>query len=395
MGSSKRGPFSGRQKVQISPNFEQHFDRYFVIKRVSDKNESFDTVSPFLVQKSISATVGEVASIKKMKSGDLLIEVSTRKQAQNIQKVKALATIPVTISPHTSLNTSQGVITCGEIFNLPLDYIQEELKPQGVIKVRRITIRREGQILETKHHILTFKSPKLPDFIYAANCRGTVTCARCSEKGHESQQCSAPEKCVNCKSEHTSFSRLCPSWKLEKQITTTKIKEEISYPEGRKKVLAQTPLPGVSYASVVQKSFCENCSCGNCTRKTIQLKSQKSSDSDTEESINNISDSGKPEKKQRKSKSDKSLKLKLAKRGLSKSDLSSKLKKNVSKNSVALGLASQGIAHRDLTSIFGGMQNSPDLKLHPSEDEDEFGMNCDISATQTTANISPSATRIS
>ncbi|XP_055941881.1 uncharacterized protein LOC129971928 [Argiope bruennichi] len=357
-----------------------------------------------------------------MKSGDLLIEVSTRKQAQNIQKVKALATIPVTISPHTSLNTSQGVITCGEIFNLPLDYIQEELKPQGVIKVRRITIRREGQILETKHHILTFKSPKLPDFIYAgyiklpvrpyipnplrcfkcqrfghskANCRGTVTCARCSEKGHESQQCSAPEKCVNCKGEHTSFSRLCPRWKLEKQITTTKIKEEISYPEARKKVLAQTPLPGVSYASVVQKSFCENCSCGNCTRKTIQLKSQKSSDSDTEESINNISDSGKPEKKQRKSKSDKSLKLKLAKRGLSKSDLSSKLKKNVSKNSVALGLASQGIAHRDLTSIFGGMQNSPDLKLHPSEDEDEFGMNCDISATQTTANISPSATRIS
>ncbi|XP_055936826.1 uncharacterized protein LOC129966428 [Argiope bruennichi] len=352
-----------------------------------------------------------------MKSGDLLIEVSTRKQAQNIQKVKALATIPVTISPHTSLNTSQGVITCGEIFNLPLDYIQEELKPQGVIKVRRITIRREGQILETKHHILTFKSPKLPDFIYAgyiklpvrpyipnplrcfkcqrfghskANCRGTVTCARCSEKGHESQQCSAPEKCVNCKGEHTSFSRLCPRWKLEKQITTTKIKEEISYPEARKKVLAQTPLPGVSYASVVQKSFC-----GNCTRKTIQLKSQKSSDSDTEESINNISDSGKPEKKQKKSKSDKSLKLKLAKRGLSKSDLSSKLKKNVSKNSVALGLASQGIAHRDLTSIFGGMQNSPDLKLHPSEDEDEFGMNCDISATQTTANISPSATRIS
>ncbi|XP_055951448.1 uncharacterized protein LOC129987499 [Argiope bruennichi] len=247
-------------------------------------------ISPFLVQKSISATVGEVASVKKMRSGDLLVEVSTRNQAQNIQKVKALATIPVNISPHTSLNTSQGVITCGEIFNLPLDYIQEELKPQGVIKVRRITIRREGQILETKHHIITFKSPKLPDFIYAgyiklpvrpyipnplrcfkcqrfghskANCRGTVTCARCSEKGHESQQCSAPEKFVNCKGEHTSFSRLCPRWKLEKQITTTKIKEEISYSEARKKVLLQTPLPGVSYASVVQKNCCEN-----CTKKT-------------------------------------------------------------------------------------------------------------------------------
>ncbi|XP_055925538.1 uncharacterized protein LOC129957298 [Argiope bruennichi] len=286
-----------------------------------------------------------------MRSGDLLIEINSRKQAQNIQKLKALATIPIKVYLHTSLNTSKGVITCGEIFNLPVDLITEELKSQGVTHVRRITIRRDGQTLETKHHILTFMSPKLPGYIYAsyiklpvrpyipnplrcfkcqrfghskANCRGTVACARCAEKGHESQDCSAPEKCVNCKGEHTSFSRLCPRWKIEKQITATKIKENIPYPEARKKVLAQTPSPGVSYASIVRKNFCENCTCPNCAQNITRMISPKqSSDSDREKSIGNTPDIEKLDKNKRKTKPVKSLKLKLAKRGLSKKELSS------------------------------------------------------------------------
>ncbi|XP_055924667.1 uncharacterized protein LOC129956752 [Argiope bruennichi] len=289
MGSSKRGPFGGRRIVPNTLTVSNH-DSFFVVKRVSEKNENFNSVSPFLVQRAFTATVGEVSSIRKMRSGDLLVEVNSKKQAQQILKLKALATIPVTVSPHTSLNYSKGVITCGELFNVPLEEISAELKHQGVTNVQQISIRRDGQILPTKHYILTFHSPSLPEFIYAgyiklpvrhyipnplrcfqcqrfghskANCRGTLTCARCAEKGHDSQQCSAPEKCVNCGGSHTSFSRSCERWTLEKKIITVKIKEALSYPEARKKILSQTPTPGLSYASAVQKSFCVNCTCQN------------------------------------------------------------------------------------------------------------------------------------
>ncbi|XP_055924674.1 uncharacterized protein LOC129956758 [Argiope bruennichi] len=351
-----------------------------------------------------------------MRSGDLLVEVSSRKQAQQIQKLKSLATIKVSVTPHQSLNSSKGVITCGEILNLPVELIVSEMKSQGVTHVRRISIRRDGQLLETKHHVLTFQTPKLPEYVYAGyiklpvrpyipnplrcfqcqrfghskmNCRGSLTCARCAQKGHDSQQCKAEEKCVNCGGDHPSYSRSCPRWALEKQVMTIKFKEDLSYPEARRRVKAQTPTPGVSYASAVKKTFCENCSCENClkyARKTTN--NEKTSDSDTEHSLKTKTDNQKTIR--RKSKSQTSLTLNLAKRGLTKKDLRKKLKSSASKNSVALGLATQGVVHKDLQSIFGDTLNNPDIKLHPSEDEYELGMSCDDHATPTTASsLSP------
>ncbi|XP_055931848.1 uncharacterized protein LOC129962135 [Argiope bruennichi] len=346
-----------------------------------------------------------------MRSGDLLVQVSTKKQSHQILKLKALATIPVSVQPHVALNYSKGVITCGELFNVPLEEILKELQGQGVTHVRRITIRRDGQLLDTKHLILTFHSPKLPEYIYAGymklpvrqyipnplrcfqcqrfghskvNCRGTVTCARCAEKGHDSQQCTAQEKCVNCDGAHSSFSRACKRWTLEKQIITLKIKESISYPEARRKVLSLVLVFQLSYASAVQKTFCANCSCPNCIKSKPQTNPpEKPSDSDTEKSTVSAPETCKPETNKLKVKSSKSLKLKLAKRGLKPNDLPIKLKKSTSKNSVALGLATQGKVHKDLTSIFGGKLNNPSIKLHPSEDESELEMSCEDLATPT------------
>ncbi|GBN33068.1 hypothetical protein AVEN_7606-1 [Araneus ventricosus] len=229
-------------------------------------------------EKAISGSLGEIQSIRKLRSGDLLVEVKSRKQSQQILKLKTLGTIPVSVTAHTSLNTCKGVITCGELLNETVEKITEELNSEGVIHVRRISIRRDGQLLPTKHLILTFHKPKLPESIragyiklavrpYIPNplrcfqcqrfghakgaCRGTITCAHCAEIGHDSQQCTAQEKCVNCSGSHTSYSRSCPRWQAEKQIVTVKFKENLSYPEARRKVTAQTPIPGVSYASAL------------------------------------------------------------------------------------------------------------------------------------------------
>ncbi|GBL82854.1 hypothetical protein AVEN_106373-1 [Araneus ventricosus] len=220
--------------------------------------------------------------LKKLRSGDLLVEVQSRKQSEQIVKLKTFSNIPVTVSPHASLNSSKGVVTCGELLNVTTEEILKELQSQGVSHVRRISIRRDGQLLNTKHLILTFDSAKLPEHIKAGymrlsvrayipnplrcfkcqrfghsktSCRGTLTCARCAEVGHESTDCTRAEKCVNCKGEHTSFSRNCSAWKQEKEIISTKMKKQISYQEARKLVKSQTPTPGNSYVSVAKKSF--------------------------------------------------------------------------------------------------------------------------------------------
>ncbi|GBM20577.1 hypothetical protein AVEN_261700-1 [Araneus ventricosus] len=222
MGKRKTGPFSG-QRIE-STSKQNNFPTYFLIRRISTNNETFHNVSPFLVEKRITSSVGEVKSTKKLRSGDLLVEVESPKQAKQIAKLNSLSTIPVTVNPHATLNSSKGVISCGELLNASVEKITEEVSSQGVTHVRRITIRRDGQLLNTKHLILTFDSAIFPEHIKAGyvrlsvrtylpnplhcfkcqrfghsktSCRGILTCARCAEVGHESNDCIRTESYVS------------------------------------------------------------------------------------------------------------------------------------------------------------------------------------------------------
>ncbi|GFW07820.1 uncharacterized protein TNCV_3919531 [Trichonephila clavipes] len=156
------------------------------------------------------------------------------------------------------------------------------MKAQKVCDVRRIMIRRHGQVLNTKHLILTISTPDLPQTVKMAYircpvrpcipnplrcfqcqrfghsktaCHGQPTCSRCAEVGHDSADCKAKERCVNCKGDHSSFSRSCPTWLLEKEITAVKIKDKISYPEARRVVSSRTSVSGKSYASATSKTY--------------------------------------------------------------------------------------------------------------------------------------------
>ncbi|GFT99322.1 uncharacterized protein TNCV_3162161 [Trichonephila clavipes] len=62
------------------------------------------------------------------------------------------------------------------------------------------------------------------------------------ESGHDSADCKKKEQCLNCKGDHPAYSRSCPTWIIEKEITSVKIKEKVSYPEARRVVLSRTPV---------------------------------------------------------------------------------------------------------------------------------------------------------
>ena len=58
-------------------------------------------------------------------------------------------------------------------------------------------------------------------------------------------------KCLNCGKEHYSTSRSCKVWMREKEITTIKYREGLSFAEARKTVDARQAL-GASYSSVTK-----------------------------------------------------------------------------------------------------------------------------------------------
>ncbi|GBN62397.1 hypothetical protein AVEN_178979-1, partial [Araneus ventricosus] len=244
MGPAKKPPFSGQSSPQ-SYTFNNE-------KRIiSQTDENFGTVSPFLVEKAITGSVGIVSSTKLMRSCDLLVEVASRKQAQQILKLNSLSTIPVFVMPHLTLNTSKGVITCGRLLNLSNEEITQELSGQGPEYIKAGYVRCSVRPY-IPNPLRCFKCQRFGHS--KTSCRGTLTCARCAVAGHESTGCTAAEKCVNCQGTHTSFSRACPKWELEKEIVTLKFKNNIPFPEARRLVKARTPIEGQSYASVVDKN---------------------------------------------------------------------------------------------------------------------------------------------
>ena len=80
--------------------------------------------------------------------------------------------IPIDVSPHYSLNTKKGVIGFPDIKDCTDDGILEGLKAEGVIKLDRILVFRDGQRKPTGTFILAFQSQTLPKYIRVGLLQG-------------------------------------------------------------------------------------------------------------------------------------------------------------------------------------------------------------------------------
>ncbi|GFV23824.1 uncharacterized protein TNCV_960181 [Trichonephila clavipes] len=205
--------------------------------------------SPFAIQKALKGIGGDLKSVQKLRSGDLLIETASSVQSKYFLMAKTFLDTTLTVTPHKSLNCNRGVISESDLLSASEAEILEGLSDQGVTQVRRITILRDSKHLPTKHIILTFNSPKLPTSIKAGylnckirpyvpnplrcfkcqrfghsqtSCHGQLTCSRCASVGHASTDCSLEPKCINCSESHQSDSKLCSKWKLEKTFKKSK-----------------------------------------------------------------------------------------------------------------------------------------------------------------------------
>ena len=57
--------------------------------------------------------------------------------------------ISVKTYPHKSLNVSSGVVRSKELSLCTIEEIKRDLKKQGVTEVKRVSIKKEGETIET------------------------------------------------------------------------------------------------------------------------------------------------------------------------------------------------------------------------------------------------------
>ena len=251
----------------------------FLLMMSGDEDKSLSRLSTFAIQKEIEGLVGEPKNIKRLRSGDLLIEVDRETFSTKLLAIKHIAGIPVKVSPHRTLNTAKGVIRTQEIKNTTNEELKTQLKRQGVSDSKIITIRKNGDIIKLSTAVLTFNFPKPPADInvgfelcpvqlyiphslrcfkcqqfghHQEGCKRERVCGRCGQSTeHPDSSCTYPIKCANCGGNHTAYSRDCPRWKTEKEIQRIQTERKISFPEARKIVEGVTGKP--SYASVLAK----------------------------------------------------------------------------------------------------------------------------------------------
>ena len=234
-----------------------NFPRFIILESL--ENKQLTKISPFTTQKIISTNF-EPKTVKSLRDGKLLIEVTRENHANFLLKMKTFNNIKIKAYPHETLNHSKGVVRSPELSLCSIEEIKSELKNQGVTDARRIIIKKEGRTVETNIYILTFNSPNIPNEVrigyqklnietYIPNplrchncqkfghhkdkCTRSPVCERCGENDSHTN-CQNDPKCANCKQNHHASSKNCNIWKKEKDINQIKYTKNITFPEARK-----------------------------------------------------------------------------------------------------------------------------------------------------------------
>lgn len=257
--------------------------RYLVIKPLDN-----NTIpkNPFLIQKTIESIAGNPKSVRRLQSGDLQIEVDKKKHSDNLLRTETFAGVSVVVEPHRSLNSSKGLLRdkARVLEEMSDEEIVDELAPQGVNHVRRLTKFIDGKKTPINTYIITFATPLLPEHIkigymkynieifipfplrcrkcqkyghHEDKCRRMTHCVICGQENHNDDSCINKAACVNCHGDHAASSKNCPEWATEKEVQRIKHTQRISFPEARKIVTSttqQTTKLTNTYAQITKSS---------------------------------------------------------------------------------------------------------------------------------------------
>ena len=144
---------SKRYLSDSSSETEGDFPRFIIIESLQDTQ--LDQLSPFLIEKIISSR-SNPKTVKKLRIGNLLVQVESKKHAENLLKMEKFHNLKCRAYPHAKLNTSKGVGRSKELSLATLEEIETAFKKQGIKENRRVTNRRNDETILIHTYILTF-----------------------------------------------------------------------------------------------------------------------------------------------------------------------------------------------------------------------------------------------
>ncbi|KAH8039292.1 hypothetical protein HPB51_005538 [Rhipicephalus microplus] len=131
-----RPPKRGRTEVSfpplpnLSPPKPNNFPRFMVMESV-DQSKPLSSLSVFPVSKFLESVVGESYKAKKQRTGEVLVELSRQDQADKLLAQTRIADLAIRVTPHRSLNSSQGVISEPDLANETEADLLEGLRNQA------------------------------------------------------------------------------------------------------------------------------------------------------------------------------------------------------------------------------------------------------------------------
>ena len=254
----------------------------------TSEQRKLSSLSPFQ-RKDGCDRFGKIVRCDRLRDGSIEVEFSSSADAAKALTATSFTfgmkegsrrkdvSIPVSVTPHRTKNTSRGIINCFDLKDVSDEDIVDGLAGSGVVEAKRIVSRRGGAQVPTNNIVLTFDGTDLPPYVMVGyvrvkvrtfipnpmrcfrcqrfghtriSCRGSPTCSKCSSTDHIDDDCESDTlRCVNCgddQTPHASYDRSCPAYAREKEINTIKATKNISFREARD--IYNTTHPKTSYA---------------------------------------------------------------------------------------------------------------------------------------------------
>lgn len=255
----------------------------YLLMKHADQSKTLNSVSPFLIEKTISSLVKDQINIKKLKTGAILIETKSSHQTSLLLQITSLQDkVPVVVTRHPTMNNARGVLRSWALGDLSNEEIQEYFQTQGVVDVRKLS-KTSAPGMPT--YQLTFENKHLPDHInilseryrlepyyppplrchnclvygHGVPCNKPKVCPNCAQiTDHDPSTCTEPIQCAACHSpEHDVRSSKCPKYISERQAIRLSYQVQIPIPEARIHV-KKTPSgvsPYQTYSSCLKTSL--------------------------------------------------------------------------------------------------------------------------------------------
>lgn len=110
--------------------------QHFILQESTTQELQITKRSPFAIPKGILGIAGTVSNVKKLRSGQILVECSKKTQMENLLRATELAGVKMKATLHPFLNSTKGVIRTSELEGMEDSELAKEMSVQGVTNVK-------------------------------------------------------------------------------------------------------------------------------------------------------------------------------------------------------------------------------------------------------------------